>query len=209
MCLSMCRTTPVLYATSCVVCHSLCTCIFIYILTFCGRAFNTRSLTNATLGFDAVQEVEYDSRDPGRERVTFSTLGPDLRPLPPLRIELFINAARSSVDVLKLQREGNPPPESFCTAELYRQVTLGVRAAQVRDYEVVTSFRFENEGLVQATQRVAVYLQPQDAAYFQAGGRAVTVYDYALTLTRVGPDGGAPAGAAACVPTPKDVVQCV
>lgn len=174
----------------------------------CGRAFNTRALTNATLGFEAVESVEYDPRDPGRERVVFGQLGPDLRPLPPLRIELFINAARCSVDVLKLQREGQPSPPTFCTAELFRQVSLGVRAAQVRDFEVITAYSFEQEGRVQATQRVAVYLQPQDAAYFQAAGRAVSVYDYALTLTRMGPE-GAPQGAAACVATPKDVIQCV
>lgn len=173
------------------------------------RAFNTRALTNAALGFDAVRAVEYDPRDPGRERVTFAELGPDLRPLPPLRIELFINAARSSADVLRLQREGQPEPASFCTAELYRQVKLGVRAADVRDYEVITAYTLEQQGRVVAAQRVAVYLQPQDAAFFQAAGRAVAVYDYALTLTRVPAGADAPLGAAACVATPKDVVQCV
>lgn len=38
---------------------------------------------------------------------------------------------------------------------------------------------------VRVLQRVAAFLQPQDAAYFEAGNRAVAVYDYTYTLTRI------------------------
>lgn len=35
-------------------------------------------------------------------------------------------------------------------------------------------------------QRVAAFLQPQDALYFDTGGRAVAVYDHAYALEPVG-----------------------
>ncbi|PNH07155.1 hypothetical protein TSOC_006402 [Tetrabaena socialis] len=39
--------------------------------------------------------------------------------------------------------------------------------------------------VVLVTQRVAAFLQPQDAAYFEAGNQAVALYDYTFTLRRV------------------------
>lgn len=56
------------------------------------RAFNTRSTTNAFLGWDAVASVQYDAREaPDRQTVEFARIGPDMRPLPPKRIELYLN----------------------------------------------------------------------------------------------------------------------
>lgn len=56
------------------------------------RAFNTRSTTNAYLGFDAVESVEYDPRTaPDRQAVAFRRVAPDMGPLPPKKIELYIN----------------------------------------------------------------------------------------------------------------------
>jgi hypothetical protein len=107
--------------------------------TVADRAYNTRSLINAQLGYDAVASVQYDAREapdrwgrggvvikvrarqaqwcvqhadimcspvllpvkhalppdhwctPCRETVSFNTIGPDMRPLPPRRAELYIN----------------------------------------------------------------------------------------------------------------------
>ncbi len=56
-----------------------------------------------------------------------------------------------------------------------------------------------------AHQRTAVYLEPRDAKYFQARGRAVAIYDYTLTMQRV----PAPEGANVCVETFKGVTQCI
>lgn len=51
-----------------------------------------RSLMNASLGYDAVQESEYEPRDsPTRQTLLLSPLGPDLQPLGPRRLELYIN----------------------------------------------------------------------------------------------------------------------
>lgn len=89
------------------------------------------------------------------------------------------------------------------------QVTLGVRAVDVSDYEIITLYRRNPDGTVSGHQRTAVYLDARAPLYFQAAGRAVALFEYDLTMERVAPDPDAPFGAVACVPTPKDVVQCI
>lgn len=39
---------------------------------------------------------------------------------------------------------------------------------------------------VAVAQRVAAFLQPQDAAYFEVGGRAVAIYNYSYDYRREG-----------------------
>lgn len=89
------------------------------------------------------------------------------------------------------------------------KVLLGVRQAEVKDYEVMHSYSLARDGSVQGRQRSCLYLQPQETRYFESGGRSVAVYDYSFRMTRVPPPGDAPLGAAACVQTPKQVWQCV
>ena len=84
-----------------------------------------------------------------------------------------------------------------------------MRQVETTDYEVMHSYRRVREGVVEGRQRSALYLQPQQQHYFEAAGRAVAVYDYTFSMRRVPPPADAPPGAAACVPTPKSVVQCV
>ena len=100
---------------------------------------------------------------------------------------------------------GTEQADSFLTSVLYRQVLLGVRQADVLDYEVISSYSLQNPGRVQGRERVALYLDPRHPLFFNAGGRSVGVLDYELELERV----AAPVGAKACVLTPKDVVQCI
>lgn len=168
------------------------------------RAFNTRESTNAFLGWQAVDDVEYDPRAaPLRQVVTLSRLAPDTAPLPPRRLELFINA---------LSQEDGPPEggadTAFYTSELCRQVLLGVRQVEVKDYEIMHSYRLTGPGAAEGRQRSCLYLQPQEERFFQAAGRAVAVYDYRFSMRRLPPPGDAPSGAAACVQTPKAVWQC-
>jgi hypothetical protein len=86
------------------------------------RAYNTRQTTNAFLGWEAVEGVEYDPRDaPLRETVTLSRLGPDLSPLPPRRLELYINSLSSEEGE---EAESGAPP-TFYTSEMCRQVGRG------------------------------------------------------------------------------------
>jgi hypothetical protein len=89
------------------------------------------------------------------------------------------------------------------------QVLQGVREVEVSDYEVMHSYRQLRPGLVQGRQRSCLYLQPQEAKYFQAGGAAVAVYDYSVVMRRLNPEADAPAAAVACVETPKQFFQCL
>ncbi|KAL4421566.1 hypothetical protein ABPG75_010857 [Micractinium tetrahymenae] len=169
------------------------------------RAFNTRESTNAFLGWQAVDEVEYDPRAaPLRQVVTLSRLAPDTAPLPPRRLELFINALSSEEGMA----EGGAQP-AFYTSELCRQVLVGVRQVEVKDYEILHSYRPTAPGAVEGRQRSCLYLQPQEERFFQAAGRAVAVYDYRFNMRRLLAPEDAPPGAAACVQTPKAVWQCV
>lgn len=70
-------------------------------------------------------------------------------------------------------------------------------------------YRLQSDGTIRGRQRSCLYLQPQEARFFEAGGRAVAIYDYACTMQRVPPPQDAPAQAVACVLTPKSVWQCV
>lgn len=114
------------------------------------RAYNSRQSTDAFLGYSgAVAASEYDpSNSPLRQALTLGTLGPDAAPLPPRRIELYINTLRSEGggaeanggEVEEPQRYREPsiynagtagrPGETFFTGERLRQVMVGVR--QVR-----------------------------------------------------------------------------
>jgi hypothetical protein len=100
-----------------------------------------------------------------------------------------------------------PPSDAptFLVSELNRQVNLGVRRADVQDYEVLTALARVGETKLIGRQRTLLYLEPRDELYFSARGRAVAVLDYELQYTRV----AAPEGATACVETPKDVIQCI
>lgn len=169
------------------------------------RAFNTRSMTNAYLDWDAVASVQYDPRAaPDRQTLEFQRVSPDMRPLPARRIEQYINNVLSE-EGLTLGEAGQP---RYTLSELSRQVTIGERSVDVTDYEVITDYVRSTDGNVQARQVTAVYLDARHPRYFEARGRAVAVYRYSLSLSRQltpvysGTE-------AVCVQTPKDVVQCV
>ncbi|KAK9812649.1 hypothetical protein WJX72_001250 [[Myrmecia] bisecta] len=174
------------------------------------RAFNTKSNTDAFLGYDAVDTVQYDPRTaPGKESVTFKRSGRTGKALPPRRVELFINHLQSEDELAEADASGRLlGADQFLTSEFYRQVLLGVQQVDVTDYEIITCFTREADGHVTGRQRSAVYLQPQDQLYFNALGRAVALYDYDLDMRRA-PAPADAVGATACVQTPKDFVQCL
>lgn len=65
------------------------------------------------------------------------------------------------------------------------QVNQAKRQGSVGDYEVFWEFTRQEDGTVVGRQRVAAYLQPQDAAYFDSASRAVATYDYRYMLSKV------------------------
>jgi hypothetical protein len=176
------------------------------------RAFNTRSLTDATLAASVrpggppaarVASVEYDPRDaPDTLRVSYADDG-----TAPARAELFLSAMRTDA----LPDHSFSEPRVFRTAECVRQTTVAGRTVDVRDFQILSRFeRVGNDGdgnEVAMRQRVGVFLTPQATLYFEAASVAVALYDYEMRLTRVATlaQGGQPL---VCVETPKDVTQC-
>ncbi|KAI8467836.1 MAG: hypothetical protein J3K34DRAFT_523389 [Monoraphidium minutum] len=155
-------------------------------LAFEQRVFNTRQVMDAFLGYAAVTAVTYAPLDnPTRMAVVWATPRKDAeRQSSDLRkAEIFINNRGAA---------GGGGGEPFCCFE--QQVTQAKQQGAIGDYAVWWEFRPEGAGggeggaaprRLAVRQRVAAYLQPQDPLYFQAGSRAVAVYDYAYTYTRV------------------------
>lgn len=109
---------------------------------------------------------------------------------------------------------GSPQP-SFTGWELYRQVSQAARQGDVYDYLACNRFdpitspspataaiaaeaqqqpaagtqgavsSTSSVNKVRVTQRVGAFLQPQDPQFFATGGKAVAVYDYEYTMSRL------------------------
>lgn len=182
------------------------------------RAFNLRSLAEAQrqagpgspAAAAAVSSVAYDPRaSPDVVDVTYASGA---------RTRLLLSALRSDDPAGAEATEGTAGAV-FRTAECSRTAPLlaagrgGGGATAVRDF--LTLSRFERVGPHGAAlrQRVAVFLTPNDAAYFDAANRAVVVFDYAVRLDRVltpvpVEEGGSAGEPMVCVDTPKGVTQC-
>lgn len=91
------------------------------------RGFNSRSAFNARAlaysGYAPIDYVEYDEGNPDRLTMVYGTVGPDMRPLPKRKIELFVNGRRSETGFVEGRR-------AFWAAELYRQVLVGPRRVE-------------------------------------------------------------------------------
>lgn len=104
----------------------------------------------------------------------------------------------------------SPRDGTFLACEAYRQVSQAQGQGGVGDYAVIARYQAlagpagqgppaanssqqgDAEGggaalvrSVAVTQRVAAFLTPQDDKFFVSGNKAVALYDYAYTLTRV------------------------
>ena len=149
------------------------------------RVFNAASAVGAFLGRPgAVQRVQYDpAANPTRYSVVYTTprRATDYDQTPDLwKAELFLNNRSAATRPLPDGRE------AFLFAEAERQVLQAARQGGVYDFVLAARLEPVDAGKTQIEgfQRVAAFLQPQDALYFEAGGRAVAVYDYRLRLTR-------------------------
>ena len=130
------------------------------------------------------------------------------------KAEIFINNRGSSGGGSPDSSGGSGGRGTFCCFEQYRQVTQARRQGAVGDYASWWEFTPEwgssgsGEGAsgssggggggggggaggaapprrARVRQRVAAFLQPQDALYFEAGARAAALYDYAYEFERV------------------------
>jgi hypothetical protein len=153
------------------------------------REFNVASSVNAFLGRnDAVKQVDYKPlENPTRYSVIYSTprrdsngQAEDLR-----KAECFINNRVSRLLSSTSETSDDGGLQTFLCAEFQRQVQQAARQGSVNDYVVGLRLEQTREGGLRGLQRVAAFLQPQDAAYFDVGGQAVAVYDYKLQYNRI------------------------
>ena len=173
------------------------------------RAFDAISISRAYRQLTPVQDVEWNpSNDPTRLSLSFGAgpLAEDMRPLGQRRGEVYITARDS-------EESGD---SVFCACERSRSVTLAPGNAIVSDTESTTEYRLLEPNTIAATSRIAVYLTPnpnsrEGVLWQQVGGKAVAFFDYDIEMKRneevfVKTDGSQVRRA--CVPTPKDIVQC-
>ena len=83
------------------------------------------------------------------------------------------------------------------------------RKGDVSSFEILTTYSRISPSIVEVMQREVYFGPSQVIRDLLSGGRsAVAAFEYHTVLTRVPPPADA-YGAAACVRTPKDFVQCV
>ncbi|BAC91773.1 glr3832 [Gloeobacter violaceus PCC 7421] len=127
-------------------------------------AFNNRSIAEAYFG-------------------RANVLGVEVRPDEPNRQVIALKGDRRGELVTLRRHSEKPAANRFEVAEFYQQTFTGSRVPNLRAIETVTLYTRQGAGIT-AEQITAVYLDPRDPAYFDAKGRAVTVYRYRLEFNR-------------------------
>lgn len=135
------------------------------------RAFNTRAVSNAYLGWQAVEYVEYDPREaPDRETVVFARLTPSMRPLPPKRTELYIQRAQAA-EATADEAAAAGGSAAFLTSEMCRQVVLGMQQVSVARHEAPSSCSWPDVCCVHSCTAAALAAQPAGSRMAQCNRR--------------------------------------
>ena len=128
------------------------------------RAFNGDRIARAYLGNDAVRAVNVEPTDPNRQ---LATLAGD----------------RQLISTVTARASETPSTETFIGCEVTQQVYQSPGQIYLNEVEVTAAYRYHpDDGTIEADQLSAIYLSPQDPQYFQAAGRPVALYRYALQL---------------------------
>jgi hypothetical protein len=134
------------------------------------RAFNGFNLARAYLGDDGIKAVKIDPDNPNRQLTLLSG-----------EQQLISTVTGRAVEA--------PGPDRLITTELFQQVFRGGGPAiylnQVENTTAYYRQPLTNGAAVWADQLTAVYLSPQDPAYFQARQRPVALYRYRLEFRPV------------------------
>ncbi len=129
------------------------------------RAFNTIAITEALLGKKSVLNVT--AANPNH-----------------LTIDMIGNR-RGELDITRRHSE-IPCSNCFASSEFYRQVLVSLGdIPTTKDIEATNLYQRQDAQHVTGDQMTAVFLTPTDELFFQAGGKAVTVYRYRLQFTAV------------------------
>lgn len=134
------------------------------------RAFNGLNIATAYLGAANVRSVNIDPQNPTKQ-ITQLTENRQL--------ETFVTG-------FDLER---PSSNQFIATELSQQIFRTSSTIYLNTVETATSYQFSATPTptITATQISAIYLSPQDPAYFRTIGRAVAVYKYQLNLVPTAP----------------------
>lgn len=132
------------------------------------RAFNGLNLARAYLGKDAVRAVRVDPQHPNRQVMV-------------LRGDRRL-ASKITERATETVNEG-----VFVATEISQQIFRGAAQPYLNQVETTTAYyrQSQNSPNITADQVTAIYLSPQDPAYFQAPGQPVALYRYRLTFDPV------------------------
>ncbi|MEW5297055.1 MAG: hypothetical protein WDW36_000288 [Sanguina aurantia] len=146
--------------------------------TVADRPYNIQQCVDAFLGYASVKGVEYaPEKNPTRLAVIYNTPRKDIRAITEdsRKAEIFIN---------NRSHEASADGSVFVGIETFRQVTQASQQGGVGDYSVLASYSLQPDGSVNVRQRVAAFLQPQDALFFESKNQAVALYDYTFVMTK-------------------------
>ena len=134
------------------------------------RAFNGLNIATAYLGAANVTSVNVDPQNPTKQIIQLTE---------DRQLETFVTG-------FDLER---PSSDRFIATELSQQIFRTSSTIYLNTVETATSYQFLSTPTptITATQISAIYLSPQDPAYFRTFGRAVAVYKYQLTLVPAAP----------------------
>ena len=128
------------------------------------RAFNGDRIARAYLGNEAVRAVKVDPENPNRQLTV-------------------LDGDRQLIATVSDRASETPDTSEFVACELTQQVFQTPSQIYLNEVEVTTAYRYDSsDSSIRADQVTAIYLSPQDPQYFQASGRPVALYRYALRL---------------------------
>ncbi|HEY9826975.1 MAG TPA: hypothetical protein V6D19_16165 [Stenomitos sp.] len=138
------------------------------------RVYNGMNLAEAELGKGVIESIRLDPRSPNAQVVRFAD-------------------GQTLATQISNRATETPSADVFISSELYRQTFRNAVQIYLNQVENTIAYRRivsdQPDSLAQphieAEQITAIYLSPQDPAYFKAQGRPVALYRYRLRLEAV------------------------
>lgn len=131
------------------------------------RAFNGLNIAKTYLSDRIIQSVKVDPNSPNRQ-ITFLSQGLQL------------------ISIVTGRASETPAPDNFIATEVTNQFFRGTLRPHFNQVETTTAYQLKRSPLAIAAEQItAIYLSPQDADYFKALDRPVSLYRYRLELQPV------------------------
>lgn len=135
------------------------------------RVYNGMSLAEAVLGKGVIESIRLDPRSPNAQVVRFTD-------------------GQTLATQISNRATETPAADVFISSELYRQTFRNAAQIYINQVENTIAYRRIvpdptnqlDQPHIEAEQITAIYLSPQDPAYFKAQDRPVALYRYRLRL---------------------------